>query len=117
MEKIMATNITVRLPESIIPKLDAMAEESIGGKRCRSPFLDILLKSFKVEVKLVPRDGNEEVNIDDKPKDIRKMMTFSMSTQSMIFLKSMSNDTGLSQSQCIEYIVSGLYNQSTEGEE
>lgn len=116
MEKIMATNITVRLPESIIPKLDAMAEESIGGKRCRSPFLDLLLKNFKVQVNLVPRDGSEEMDIDDKPKDIRKMMTFSMSHESLINLKSMSNETGLSQSQCIDFIVSLLYLQSTKGE-
>ena len=113
----MATNITVRLPESIIPKLDAMAEAEIGGKRCRSPFLDMLLKNFKVQVNLVPRDGTEEMDIDDKPKDTRKMMTFSMSHESLINLKSMSNETGLSQSQCIDFIVSLLFLQSTRGDE
>lgn len=116
MEKIMATNITVRLPESIIPKLDAMAEAEIGGKRCRSPFLDMLLKNFKVQVKLVPRDGSEIIDYDNKISETRKMMTFSMSHESLINLKSLSNETGLSQSQCIDFIVSLLYLQSTEGE-
>ena len=113
----MATNVTCRLPQSIIPKLDAMAEESIGGRRCRSPFLDIILKNFKLEVKLLQRDGTEEIDIEDKPSDPRKMMTFSMSAEAFVNLKSLSNQTGLSQSQCIDFIVSMLYNQSIEGEE
>jgi len=113
----MATNVTCRLPESIIPKLDAMAEESIGGKRCRSPFLDFLLKNFKLEVNLVPRDGTEEIDIEEKEKQSRKMMTFSMSAEAFVNLKSLSNQTGLSQSQCIDFIVSMLYNQGTKGEE
>tara|TARA_R100000008_G_scaffold86494_1_gene79853 strand:+ start:2053 stop:2394 length:342 start_codon:yes stop_codon:yes gene_type:complete len=113
----MATNITCRLPESILPKLDFMAQQEIGGNRCRSPFLDILLKSFKVQISIVPRNKSEKMDIEEKEIDPRKMMTFSMSTEAIVNLKTMSNQTGLSQSQCIDFIVNHVYNEGTEGEE